>query len=244
MSKRSELRAINRAKKQGIDLVAEKKLCEERKAAREAEWEDQQKKDREAARLLNISMAMRMYASTRQNLLTALTEVCVDGKLKKSAKSFNRSIFSCQFAIRYNPFQIHWTLFNVFKDIGVLYSYSRNLEDHFNDVEDTQHDYVKINIDNVLNYALEYFPRWGLESCIKTIRVLFDEYQRQLPLSEKWDTVVEAQRAKKEDLMLAGANMPLIRSFPFHLKFSYNDVEQLTERFYQENRTQIDALNS
>lgn len=229
MSKRSELRAINRAKKQGIDLVAEKKLCEERKAAREAEWQEREKKEREDSRLHNISMSMRLYTAHRQNLLTKLTGVYVDGKLRKPAVIFNLVIFSCDYPSRFNPFQIHNTLANIFRDIEALYSYFRFLEDRFNGVEDTRDYRVKINIDNVLNYALEYFPRWGLESCTEIVRKLFDEYRRQLPLSEKWDAVLKAHRMKTKEN---------------YFEFTYGYVEQLAERFYQENRAEIDALNN
>lgn len=233
MSKRSELRAINRAKKQGIDLVAEKKLREEQKAAREAEWQEQEKKEREASRLHNISMSMRLYSAHRQNLMADLTGVYVGGKLRKPAVIFNQSIFFCDYPSRFNPFQIHGTLGRIFRDIEALYSKFRFLKDHFNGIEDTRDYHVQINIDNVLNYALEYFPRWGLESCTEIVRKLFDEYRRQLPLSEKWDAVLKAHLMKTNK-----------QNSVCYLQSTYGYVEQLVERFYQENRAEIDALNN
>jgi hypothetical protein len=232
MSKRSELRAINRAKKKGVDLVDLTLLKAQKRVEQEAEWREWEKKEREASRLHNISMSMRLYTAHRHNLLTKLTGVYVGGKLRKPAVIFNQAIFFCDYPSRFNPFQIHGTLGRIFRDIEALYSKFRFLEDRFNGIEDTQDYHVKINIDNVLNYALEYFPRWGLESCTEIVRKLFDEYQRQLPLSEKWDAVLKAEWEKNKQNSMC------------YLQFTYGSIEQLVERFYQENRAEIDALNN
>jgi len=234
MSKRSELRAVNRAKKKNTHLP--KEVIEEQ--ILEAERVRQKKYDEEEAahQAFRISHVMREYSGCRRAIIGFLTgegpySALRDGKALKSAKCFLRGEDAASLHAQ-QPFQIEHTMRALFLLVSELCSKFRSVQDIWLAKEKKPvHYYIEVDIDNILNTTIEYFPRMGLEDHIAGVRLLFDERQKQLQLIRKWESA----------LKLAKSN-PHSRAFCCFT--SAAKLEMLVERFYNENKAEIDVLSS
>lgn len=95
---------------------------------------------------------------------------------------------------------------------------------------------IEVNIDNILNTAIEYFPRMGLEAHIADVRLLFDEHQKQLPLIRKWESALNLL-VKKQD------NNRSFNRFSFRNQ-DIGEIEMLVERFYNENKSEFEVSSA